>query len=276
MKRSARITDILKPLSQAPTQAYISNALQVADILEWLLSQSPNHLKPNASGLKPTVCQTTFSISEEFLRRIYNIKKANPARFIVIIDRKALQKTIDLWKFISQVYDEVWIADNHSKILLIDYQDGRHAAMVTSQNLTRGNRAESSVISSADEIYYPLLADFNDLRKNNSAPMHDILPSTPSPLHSPLSTPNSQLSEIEQMAAMFVPITDIAIVLDMNPADLRDMIADPDNPVSKAYHRGKVKAKISIRGKEMEFAQVGSPLGIMSVRENLVSMEADE
>lgn len=273
MKRNTRISEILRPLDQSPTQAYISNALQVADILEWILRQFASQTDERKVV---SVYQTTFSISEEFLRRIYSVKKLFPARFVVIIDRKALQKTVDLWNFISRVYDEVWIADNHSKILLVD--DGsRHAAMVTSQNLTRGNRAESSVISASDEIFFPLLACFNDLRNNNSAPMHDIMPVANSDyVQASPASGSDMLSEIERMAALFVPVSDIAVVLDINPARLRDMIADAESPVAKAYLRGKVKAKIAIRGKEMEFAQVGSPLGIMSVRENLVSMEADE
>ena len=60
MKRSANISDILRPLSDTPHQAYLSNALQVADVLEWILSQVG----------KAVVWQTSFSISEEFLRRL--------------------------------------------------------------------------------------------------------------------------------------------------------------------------------------------------------------
>ena len=39
MKRSASISDYLKPLSDVPNQAYLTNALQVADVLEWILQQ---------------------------------------------------------------------------------------------------------------------------------------------------------------------------------------------------------------------------------------------
>lgn len=34
MKRTANIDQILRPLSDTPSQAYLSNAVQVADILE--------------------------------------------------------------------------------------------------------------------------------------------------------------------------------------------------------------------------------------------------
>ena len=39
MKRTADIQDFLQPLRDKPYQAYFSNALQVADVLEWTLQQ---------------------------------------------------------------------------------------------------------------------------------------------------------------------------------------------------------------------------------------------
>ena len=39
MKRTANINKILRPLATTPYQAYLSNAVQVADILEWILAQ---------------------------------------------------------------------------------------------------------------------------------------------------------------------------------------------------------------------------------------------
>ena len=65
MKRTANIDNILRPLSDTAFQAYLSNAVQVADILEWILAQV---------GVAE-VWQTSFSISEEFLRRLYFITK---------------------------------------------------------------------------------------------------------------------------------------------------------------------------------------------------------
>ena len=58
MKRTASIDKILKPLADTPFQAYLSNAVQVADILDWILSQV---------GVSE-IWQTSFSISEDFLR----------------------------------------------------------------------------------------------------------------------------------------------------------------------------------------------------------------
>ena len=39
MKRNTSIDQVLKPLGDKPYQAYLSNVLQVADILEWILEQ---------------------------------------------------------------------------------------------------------------------------------------------------------------------------------------------------------------------------------------------
>ena len=92
MKRTADISEILKPLSDTPFQAYLSNAVQVADIIEWILHQV---------GVSE-IWQTSFSISEEFLRRLFFIEKAGRiSRFNLVLDHKATNKTVKLWMFIS-------------------------------------------------------------------------------------------------------------------------------------------------------------------------------
>ena len=63
MKRNTSIDQVLKPLGDRQYQAYLSNVLQVADILEWILEQVGT----------AEVWQTSFSISEEFLRRLFFI-----------------------------------------------------------------------------------------------------------------------------------------------------------------------------------------------------------
>lgn len=166
--------------------------------------------------------------------------------------------------------------------------------MVTSQNLTRGNRAESAVVSSDNNIYSSLMKDFEDLKTNNSAPMHEVMgirneelgirncdsasdSASNSVSNSAAENPSGDFcEEIERLAGYFVPISDIATILDLNPTVLRDLIADPDTPESLAYRRGKAKAKVALKAQEMELARVGSPLGMQSVRENLLLMENDE
>lgn len=165
MKRTSNIDQILRPLKETPFQAYLSNAVQVADILEWILSQV---------GVAE-VWQTSFSISEEFLRRLFFICKANKvSRINLVLDHKATNKTLKLWAFITQVIERTYLADNHSKILLVKGENGTTVSVITSQNLTRGNRHESAFISTSPEIFANLYDQVNDLIKNHSVPLHDL------------------------------------------------------------------------------------------------------
>ena len=165
MKRTASIDQILRPLSDTPFQAYLSNAVQVADILEWILSQV---------GVAE-VWQTSFSISEEFLRRLFFITKdKRVSRINLVLDHKATNKTLKLWAFITQVIERTYLADNHSKILLVKSERGDTVSVITSQNLTRGNRHESAFISTDPAIFAELFAQVSDLIQNHSVPLHDL------------------------------------------------------------------------------------------------------
>ena len=165
MKRSANIDQILRPLKETPHQAYLSNAVQVADILEWILDQV---------GIAE-VWQTSFSISEEFLRRLFFITKdKRVSRINLVLDHKATNKTLKLWAFITQVIERTYLADNHSKILLVKSERGDTVSVITSQNLTRGNRHESAFISTDPAIFAELFAQVSDLIQNHSVPLHDL------------------------------------------------------------------------------------------------------
>ena len=165
MKRTAKIEDLLQPLKVAQSQAYLSNAVQVADILEWILGQV---------GVAE-VWQTSFSISEEFLRRLYFItKEKRVSRINLVLDHKATNKTLKLWAFITQVIERTYLADNHSKILLVKSEQGDTVSVITSQNLTRGNRHESAFISTDPAIFATLKAQVDDLITNHSVPLHDL------------------------------------------------------------------------------------------------------
>ena len=165
MKRTTTMADILKPLSQAPSQAYLSNAVQVADVLEWILEQVGT----------AKVWQTSFSISEEFLRRLFFIEKSGKvSEFNLVLDHKATNKTLKLWSFITQVIERTYLTDNHSKTLLVEALSGERVSVVTSQNLTRGNRHESAFISTDPAIFCTLHAEITDLIDNHSVPLSDL------------------------------------------------------------------------------------------------------
>ena len=164
MKRSANISDILKPLADQPYQAYLNDSLQVADVLQWILDQTgPADIRISS-----------FSISEEFLRRIYFIGKKDLVRSLeIVLDHKATNKTLLLWPFISKVVQKCYLSTNHSKVVLVS-NDQWHVAMVTSQNLTRGNRYEAGFLTTDSVIFTSLQEQFDYVTTRQSVPFHEI------------------------------------------------------------------------------------------------------
>ena len=166
---SKSVDRILRPLKECPVQAYLSNQLQVADVVEWCLSQM--------SG-EATVCQTSFSISEEFIRRLYHMRRAGKVKGIqLLLDHKATNKTLRLWPFIVQTIDSCFLADNHSKLILLKGSttgEVTQVAIITSQNLTRGNRHECAIVTTDPEIFSTLEKEFQDMVKYHSVPLHEL------------------------------------------------------------------------------------------------------
>ena len=165
MKRDTSISKYLRPLAEKTHQVYVTKELQVADVLEWILSQVG----------KAEVWQTSFSISEEFLRRLFFIEKDGKVKqFNLILDYKATNKTLNLWPFISQTMQHVYLADNHSKVLLVQADSGEVVTVLTSQNLTRGNRMESALVTTDPGIFATLHESMTFLIHNKSVPLHDL------------------------------------------------------------------------------------------------------
>lgn len=168
MKHSELISFVLRPLAANQSQAYLSNTLQVADVLKWILDQTgPAHVQ-----------MTSFSISEEFLRRIFFIEKEGLIRSLdIVLDFKATNKTLILWPFIAQTVENCYLASNHSKILLV-YNDQWTVSVVMSQNLTRGNRFESGFVSTDKSVFDSLHEQVNYVITRQSVPFHEVFERT--------------------------------------------------------------------------------------------------
>lgn len=85
-----------------------------------------------------------------------------------------------------------------------------------------------------------------------------------------------QLEQIEKYASIYLPITDIALLMDIPSDMLRDEIRNKSTDVSRAYHRGKASSRVKLHHQEMLLAQVGSPAAIENAHRNLMDMEDDE
>ena len=67
------------------------------------------------------------------------------------------------------------LADNHSKVLLIHSKQGDKVTVITSQNLTRGNRNESYIVTTMPDVFDKFLKEIKYLIENNAVPLSDIL-----------------------------------------------------------------------------------------------------
>lgn len=85
-----------------------------------------------------------------------------------------------------------------------------------------------------------------------------------------------QLAQIEEFAGIYLKISDMAVMLEVDPEDLRSEIADRSTEASRAYHRGKAATRVKLLQQEIKLAMVGSPLALENTHRNLLDMEDDE
>lgn len=152
------VNQIIKPLSSTPLQAYLDNRIQLFDIIEKILSETG----------PAEIYISTFSTSEEFLRRIFRLRRTGLlTKATMLTDLKASRKTVNLYSFISNVFDYVYLAENHSKVILIRNSKWM-VSICTSQNQTRGNRTESGMITTDPRVYLDLQEQFSKIVNTNA------------------------------------------------------------------------------------------------------------
>ena len=148
----------LLDLHNNPYQVYCDNTSQLIDILDAILL--------NIGG-NAHVVVTTFSTSEEFLRRLFLLRQKGLVEYAILLaDLKAAYKTLKLNALIKHCFDEIYLNQNHSKLILIA-NDKFHVSVCTSQNQTRGNRLEAGIISTDVNIYNALYNSVSNLFINS-------------------------------------------------------------------------------------------------------------
>ncbi|MBQ6978667.1 MAG: hypothetical protein IJQ18_08545 [Paludibacteraceae bacterium] len=85
-----------------------------------------------------------------------------------------------------------------------------------------------------------------------------------------------QLETVEKLSSVFMKISDIALIIEVDEHALRADINSETSEVSRRYRRGKASSKLKILEQEMSLAQVGSPLALENTRKALLDMEDDE
>lgn len=87
---------------------------------------------------------------------------------------------------------------------------------------------------------------------------------------------DEQIKQIKELAADLTPISDIAVLMDIDCYRLRDDLRDHSSPISRAYRRAKAETMLAIRKNELQLAEMGSPLAVQLAGSYLVTMDNDE
>ena len=92
---------------------------------------------------------------------------------VLLADLKASKKTYKLYKEMQQNFDAVYLAQNHSKVVLVQ-NDEWTVTVISSQNQTYGDRAECTIITTFQEIFFEQYSGFSDIVDNNSIQLNGL------------------------------------------------------------------------------------------------------
>lgn len=153
---SSKVDAILKPIGPDYVGAYLNPGIQLYDLIEWVLHQIG----------KSDITIMTFSISEEFIRKIWMLREMGLiGKVALILDFKAIQKTQQLLRFAQNVFSDIHFSKTHAKVVLI--QSSTYQVSITgSQNCTRGNREESGIVTTDPQINKKLQAEIQRIIEN--------------------------------------------------------------------------------------------------------------
>jgi len=68
----------------------------------------------------------------------------------------------------------------------------------------------------------------------------------------------SFITEVETYASLMFSKEEIAVILEVDPVQLVDLLEDQDNPVFRAFQRGRLKREAEVRKGIFDLAQNGS------------------
>lgn len=115
-----------------------------------------------------SIIATTFSVAEEFLRAMFSLKKAGKVLDLnILCDLKSAKKTAKINTLLRNIADNVYLCENHSKVVLMQAAD-TCVSIVTSQNQTRGNRMEGTIITTDVNTYEYFFGKVSDVIINKS------------------------------------------------------------------------------------------------------------
>lgn len=150
MSRGRNIDELLQPIDEKPLQAFFGQGLHTLGLLGWLLRQTG----------KADVWVSSFSTSEPFLNGFAILKDKGLVRHsAILLDQRAARKTLHLEQLLCHAFEHVFLSQNHSKILLVRNERAT-VSVITSQNQTYGARAESTIITTDEDVFGVLMNEY--------------------------------------------------------------------------------------------------------------------
>ncbi len=164
MPRGKNLDALLQQLAKCPLQSYLGKGLHTLGLLDWILRQTG----------PADVYVSTFSTSDAFLRGFLNLKKKGLIRHSVLLaDLKASRKTVKLYKEMGSCFDAVYLAMNHSKVVLVQ-NDLHLVSVVSSQNQTYGDRAECTVVTTSQDVFLQQYSGLKEMIDENSIMLNGL------------------------------------------------------------------------------------------------------
>ena len=68
----------------------------------------------------------------------------------------------------------------------------------------------------------------------------------------------TMLGDLETYASLMFAKSEIAVIMEVDPRDLSELIDDPNSPAGKAFQRGRLKREADLRKGIFDLAQNGS------------------
>ena len=151
-------------MATRPMQSHLGRGLHTLGLLGWILEQTG----------PADVYGSTFSTSDAFLRGFHNLRKKELVqKSVLLADLKASKKTYRLYKEMQECFDAVYLSQNHSKVVLVQ-NDQWTVTVISSQNQTYGDRAECTLVTTSQEVFYQQYSGFRDLVDNNSIQLNGL------------------------------------------------------------------------------------------------------
>lgn len=157
MSRGRKVEELLRPLSCSTTQYHLGTGLHTLGLLGWILGQTG----------KAEIWVSTFSTSDAFCSGFLNLRKRGlVGKATLVANLKASRKTMQLAKLMSSCFERVYLAQNHSKIVLV--QNSRWTvSVITSQNQTYGDRAECTMVTTSQQAFLDLYTGLDNIIKKS-------------------------------------------------------------------------------------------------------------